>query len=212
MSKVKIQPNASGTGVFSIASPATNTDRTITLPDNAGIVLTDASSIPAANLTGTPPVGFGSTFVNANCTGSSVIFTGIPANVRRITMGWNTLSPSVDTEPLLRLGTSSGLVTSGYQSLSVYTNPGSAPSTDYHTEAFKFTGWTANANQFNAIFTLLNVGDGVWLCKGSCQNPTYTAYYLTLVGRVNLGATLTQIGVVLSSGSFDSGTIAVSYE
>ena len=43
MSKVAIQGNASGTGVFTITSPATNTDRTLTLPDEAGTVLTTAT-------------------------------------------------------------------------------------------------------------------------------------------------------------------------
>ena len=38
MSKISITPNASGTGVFTISSPATNTDRTLTLPDEAGTV------------------------------------------------------------------------------------------------------------------------------------------------------------------------------
>ena len=38
MSKISITPNPSGTGVFTIASPATNTDRTLTLPDEAGIM------------------------------------------------------------------------------------------------------------------------------------------------------------------------------
>ena len=33
MSQIKLTPNASGTGVLTIASPNTNTDRTITLPD-----------------------------------------------------------------------------------------------------------------------------------------------------------------------------------
>ena len=57
MSKVAIQGNASGTGVFTIASPATNTDRTLTLPDEAGTVLTSAgalsvnASAPAASAT-----------------------------------------------------------------------------------------------------------------------------------------------------------------
>ena len=45
MSKISITPNASGTGVFTISSPATNTNRTLTLPDEAGTVLTTASSI-----------------------------------------------------------------------------------------------------------------------------------------------------------------------
>ena len=45
MSKISITPNPSGTGVFTISSPATNTDRSLTLPDEAGTVLTSASSI-----------------------------------------------------------------------------------------------------------------------------------------------------------------------
>lgn len=40
MSKVAIQGNASGTGTFTIAAPNSNTDRTLTLPDEAGTVLT----------------------------------------------------------------------------------------------------------------------------------------------------------------------------
>ena len=44
MSKVAIQGNASGTGTFTIAAPNSNTDRTLTLPDEAGTVLTSASS------------------------------------------------------------------------------------------------------------------------------------------------------------------------
>jgi hypothetical protein len=52
MSKIALTPNASGTGTFTIASPNSNTDRTLTLPDEAGTVLTDVSDLPAANLTG----------------------------------------------------------------------------------------------------------------------------------------------------------------
>jgi hypothetical protein len=45
MSNIAIQGAATGTGVFTLASPATNTNRTLTLPDEAGTVLTSASSI-----------------------------------------------------------------------------------------------------------------------------------------------------------------------
>ena len=55
MSKVAIQGAATGTGVFTLASPATNTNRTLTLPDEAGTVLTSAGSLPAGNLTGSVP-------------------------------------------------------------------------------------------------------------------------------------------------------------
>jgi hypothetical protein len=43
MSKVALSGNASGTGTFTIASPNSNTDRTLTLPDNTGTILTTAT-------------------------------------------------------------------------------------------------------------------------------------------------------------------------
>ena len=45
MSKIALTPNASGTGVFTIASPATSTNRTLTLPDQSGTVLTGAGPL-----------------------------------------------------------------------------------------------------------------------------------------------------------------------
>jgi hypothetical protein len=39
MSIVKIQGNASGTGTLTIAAPNTNSDRTLTLPDQTGTLL-----------------------------------------------------------------------------------------------------------------------------------------------------------------------------
>ena len=44
MSKVKIQGNASGTGIFTVAAPATNTDRTLTLPDTSSTLLAPDST------------------------------------------------------------------------------------------------------------------------------------------------------------------------
>jgi hypothetical protein len=43
MSKIALSGNASGTGTFTIASPNSNSDRTLTLPDNSGTVLTTAT-------------------------------------------------------------------------------------------------------------------------------------------------------------------------
>lgn len=44
MSRVVIQGNASGTGDFTIAAPNSNTDRTLTLPDQAGEVLVNGTT------------------------------------------------------------------------------------------------------------------------------------------------------------------------
>ena len=45
MSKIALTPNSLGSGTFTIASPNSNTDRVLTLPDEAGTVLTSASDI-----------------------------------------------------------------------------------------------------------------------------------------------------------------------
>jgi len=54
MSKVAIKGADTGTGVFTLESPATNTDRTLVLPDEAGTVLTSAgvpaSAMPAGSV------------------------------------------------------------------------------------------------------------------------------------------------------------------
>ena len=47
MSSVKVQGNASGTGILTIAAPNTNSDRTLTLPDQTGTVLTNAGPFTA---------------------------------------------------------------------------------------------------------------------------------------------------------------------
>lgn len=44
MSKVQLAGNASGTGIFTIASPNSNTDRTQTLPDASGTLLNTGST------------------------------------------------------------------------------------------------------------------------------------------------------------------------
>ena len=55
MSKVKIQGNASGTGVLTVTAPNTSTDRTITLPDSTGTLLNsdgDGSSLTGVGVAG----------------------------------------------------------------------------------------------------------------------------------------------------------------
>jgi len=55
MSKVKIQGNASGTGVLTVTAPNTSTDRVITLPDATGTLLNsdgDGSSLTGVGVAG----------------------------------------------------------------------------------------------------------------------------------------------------------------
>ena len=78
MSTITLSPAATGAAQFTIASPATATNRTLTLPDEAGTVLTSASNIEAQaktalNATGAAPVFACRAWVNFNGTGTVAI-------------------------------------------------------------------------------------------------------------------------------------------
>jgi hypothetical protein len=50
MSRIALEPNSSGSGVFTISSPNSNTSRTLNLPDAAGTVsVADSNGIISAN-------------------------------------------------------------------------------------------------------------------------------------------------------------------
>jgi hypothetical protein len=73
MSKVAITGNASGTGVFTIASPNSNTDRTLNLPDSAGTIATAESTLAQFNASGSAPVYACRAWVNFDGTGTVAI-------------------------------------------------------------------------------------------------------------------------------------------
>jgi len=95
MSKIALSPDGGGTGTFTLASPNSNTNRTLTLPDAAGELLTTTGS--GANLTGvdsfkpvavtgtTPSLDLGSYnyFDNGTLTGNTTIsFASVPTNAK----------------------------------------------------------------------------------------------------------------------------------
>lgn len=73
MSIVKVQGNANGTGIFTVAAPATNTDRTLTLPDSTGTIATAESTLSQFNVSGSAPVYACRAWVNFNGTGTVAI-------------------------------------------------------------------------------------------------------------------------------------------
>jgi hypothetical protein len=73
MSKIALSGNASGTGTFTFASPNSNTDRTLTLPDSSGTVATAESTLSQFNASGSAPVYACRAWVNFNGTGTVAI-------------------------------------------------------------------------------------------------------------------------------------------
>jgi hypothetical protein len=95
MSKIALSPDDSGTGTFTLASPNSNTNRTLTLPDAAGELLTttgDGSGLTGVNsfkpvaVTGTTPslnVGTYNYFDNGTLSAdTTVTFASVPTDAR----------------------------------------------------------------------------------------------------------------------------------
>jgi len=92
LSKISLQPNASGTGTFTLAAPDSNTNRTLTLPDEAGTVATvenlpagytDSDALDLFNATGSAPVYACRAWVNFD--GAGTVSIRASGNVSSIT-------------------------------------------------------------------------------------------------------------------------------
>ena len=72
MSKISLTPNSSGTGNFTIASPNSNTDRTLTLPDSTGtvVVTSGAQTIEFADGSASAP-----SITNSGDTNTGIFFS-----------------------------------------------------------------------------------------------------------------------------------------
>ena len=57
MSKIALSGNASGTGTFTIASPNSSTDRTLNLPDAAGVMYAQGNIVGTVSQSGGVPTG-----------------------------------------------------------------------------------------------------------------------------------------------------------
>jgi hypothetical protein len=120
MSSIKLESNASGTGIFTIASPNSNTNRTLTLPNSAGTVATQEYIPTALNASGSAPIYAARAWVNFNGTGTPAIRAS--GNVSSITdngtgdytVNFTTAMPDADYS----------VTTSGFESQGSYVTSG----------------------------------------------------------------------------------------
>jgi hypothetical protein len=141
--------------------------------------------------------------------GTSVDFTGIPSYAKRITVMFSGVSTNGGSNPIVQLGTSSGVTTSGYL----------AGSTETTSRAAYTTGFgLISSNAANLIYlqmVIVNVSGNTWLSTHS-GNLSQTGIYYTLVGggNVTLGSTLDRVRITTETGvnTFDAGTLNIFWE
>ena len=98
MSKISLEPNASGAGTFTLAAPNSNTNRTLNLPDASGNIIAadastgrfDSSNMPAGSVIQVVSTTKTDTF-SATVSGNFVEITGLSA----------TITPTSDSSKIL---------------------------------------------------------------------------------------------------------------
>lgn len=185
----------SGTGIITIVPPATNTNRTLTLPDVTGTVSTLNMGTAVASTSGT-----------------SIDFTGIPAGVKKITINFVGVSSNGTSRKIVQLGDSGGFENTGY--LGASTVAGTSSTGGYAaTDGFVMNFFAAaDVAHGSMTINLVDLASNTWASNHTLGLTS--AFAVFGGGSKSLSATLTQIRITTQNGTdaFDAGTINIMYE
>jgi hypothetical protein len=184
--------------------------------DTSGAITVSAPAVAGTN-TLTLQAGTATNSMNtrgtavASTSGTSIDFTGLPDWIKRITVMFSGVSGSGTSAQLIQLGTSSGVVSTGYVSTGNRTNQSSATGGTSSTAGFVNAN-DAASNIVSGHWTITNVSSNVWVCSHTLKLATNAAAWGA--GDVTLAATLDRIRITTVNGTdtFDAGTINILYE
>ncbi len=117
--------------------------------------------------------------------------------------------------PIIQLGDSGGIETSGYTgsvSIGAHTTAWTIVATP--AAGFGIATTTAAGSAYTGKFILDRINGNEWIASGEWAQTTATILTNLFQGAKTLSATLTQVRLTTSGGAdqFDAGTVNVSYE
>lgn len=189
--------SADNSGVLQLAS---GTGNLVTVPSGTGTAV--VNGVNSSIVTGTAV---------ATTSGTSIDFTGIPSYVKRITILLHRVSTTGTVPLLYQIGTSSGIVTSGYISSGGYC--GASQGGLQSTSGFLNGAGGAVADTSVGITTICNFGNNTWV--SSSVSGDGTADFVKMGGgSITLGGTLDRVRITTTTGTptFDAGSINILYE
>lgn len=177
-------------------------DNSVTTPDIADLAVTPAKLAQKPTL-GTP----------VSLSGTATQFTGIPTWAKRVVVSISGLSTNGASRPVLRIGPSSGMVSSGY--LGSVTNLGTGVSSALVTVGFGVAETIGAVSAYHGEFTLILVDSSTntWACTGVFARSDVASTLLS-AGSIALAGALERVSLTMENGTdtFDAGTINILYE
>jgi hypothetical protein len=163
------------------------------------------------NTFATPSSGFTLATTQATTSGTSIDFTGIPSTARLIIINFFNYSKSGGNGTIIQLGTSSGIVTTGYTSTSIRYNTSNGSGGRNNTDGFVIADENAGFNvSGQALITSVDPTNYKWLF--SFTGKIDTSNQVTSGGDITLSADLTQLRIKpTGSDTFDAGSINIQY-
>jgi len=145
----------------------------------------------------------------ASTSGTNIDFTSIPSWVKRITIMFNGVSTNGSSSKLVQIGTSSGIVSTGYAST------GSTIATTVATSnsTAGFIIFTTNAADIlSGQIILTNITSNTWVQSHTIKSST--ANNCIGGGDIALSGTLDRVRITTVNGTdtFDAGSINILYE
>lgn len=141
--------------------------------------------------------------------GNSVDFLSIPNWVKKITISFINISNNSGGSIIVKLGTSTGVVSSGYTSSNSNGNGG--VTTSVYTDCFSAIRSVNPGERCSGHMTLTNISENAWVSSSMIGEVTGSGGFNVGAGNVNLSNTLTRLQI-FTSGTFISGGVNVMYE
>jgi len=149
----------------------------------------------------------------ASTSGTSIDFTSIPSWVKRITVMFQGVSTSGTSIPTVQLGTSGGVVTTGYIGTSSQTIDSAAGNAGTLSVGFDIRSASA-ASIRSGVLTISLISGNTWAASGVVGQTGVTASTTQTGGYVALSGTLDRVRITTVGGTdtFDAGSINIMYE
>ena len=152
----------------------------------------------------------------ASTSGVAINFNSIPSWVRRITVMLDGVSTNGASNPIIQIGDSGGVETSGYLGSAMLATNGSTTIAASFTTGFGLNAATASTTVLHgiAILELVDSATNTWSFSFAGSRTTDGAGAICSGGTKSLSATLDRISITTVGGTetFDAGNINITME